>query len=179
MSLVGHLKNAEKIALSGSQIHEITKGRCRPIAYHNLHTITDINQLFEQHPNVMLLYETQEDFGHWVLLTRLNDKTIRFFDPYGLNVDEELKLAKYNRRIHNNQIVPHLTHLLQNSTYNVVVNKTRYQKVLKDVNTCGRHCAVRALFSDLNMEQYETLMMNNRYYNPDIWVTSLTITYSL
>jgi hypothetical protein len=179
MSLVSHLKDAEKIELTDNQIHQITKGRCLPMPYHRLHSITDINQLFAKKQHIMLLYEMEENVGHWVLLSKLDKDTLLFFDPYGLNVDEELAVAKYNSRIHKGQIVPHLTHLLQNSTYNVEVNTTRYQKVLKDINTCGRHCAIRALFSDLDPEQYKQLMMNNRHYDPDIWVTALSITYSL
>jgi hypothetical protein len=38
MSLVSHLKDAETIPLSAREIHQITKARCTPMAYHNLHT---------------------------------------------------------------------------------------------------------------------------------------------
>jgi hypothetical protein len=127
----------------------------------------------------MILYETREDFGHWILLSKLDKDNLRFFDPYGLGIDEELKLATYNRRIHNNQIVPHLTHLLKQSTYNVQVNKTRYQKILSHVNTCGRWTAVRSLFSNLDAEKFKQLMKGNKYYDGDVWVTALTIAYSL
>lgn len=178
MSLVSHLKEAEKIELTGGQIHQLTKGICRPLPYHELDNIKDIDELFENHLAVMLLYETDKDFGHWVVLNKFSDH-IEFFDPYGIFPDDELKQASYNLRIHDGEVVPHLTHLLENQPLKVIYNKVKLQQVFKDVNTCGRHCALRTVLRDMPLDKYTKLLTTNAYYNPDIWATTLTVLYSI
>ena len=179
MSLIDKLKHSEAVFLSGKDIHQITKGACNPMAYHELENVTDIEQLFNKHDAVMLLYESEENSGHWVTLIKHSDSILEFFDPYGLTIDKELKLSKYNLRLHQGQVVPHLTHLIEQSKYKVISNTTRLQRFFNAVNTCGRHCAVRVLLRDTPLKEYVALYKKTKHYDPDIWVTALTITYSL
>ncbi len=180
MPLDQYLSKAENIDLSGDDIHKITDGICLPIPYHELDKIDDINQLFQKSKVIMLLYEIEkENVGHWVTIIKHDDDTIEFFDPYALKPDEELKYSPYYHRTHKGIDVPHLTYLLEKSGSKIIYNKCRLQKLLKDVNTCGRHCAVRAKFSDMSLSKYCKMLLNNKCYDPDLWVTALTITYSL
>lgn len=179
MSLPELLKDSERIFLSGANIHQITKGACNPLAYHALEHITSIEQLFDKHDAVMLLYETDENIGHWTCLIRHSSTELEFFDPYGLKIDEELSQADYNRRLHDGKIVPHLTHLIEQSGYTVKSNTVRLQKTFKDVNTCGRHCALRVLLRDLPIKEYNKMFTSADHYNPDLWATAMTIAYSL
>jgi len=180
MPLDQYLSKAERLDLSGGDIHRITDGLCLPIPYHELDNIDDINQLFDQSNVIMLLYEiNSEDSGHWVTIIKHNNNTIEFFDPYAMKPDEELKYSPYYYRTHKGNEIPHLTYLLEQSGLKIIYNKCKLQKFLKDVNTCGRHCAIRAKFKDLSLSEYCKMMKDNKYYDPDLWVTALTITYSL
>ena len=68
---------------------------------------------------------------------------------------------------------------VEKSGSKIIYNKCRLQKLLKDVNTCGRHCAIRAKFNDMSLSKYCKMLKDNKCYDPDLWVTALTITYSL
>mgnify|MGYP000262386270 FL=1 len=49
--------------------------------------------------------------------------------------------------------------------------------MLSHTNTCGRHIATRLNMRKLNEEEYKKFLMDNKYYNPDFWVTILTHQY--
>ena len=174
-----YLLNAENIDLSGNDILDITNNETYIMSYEDLHNINNIDELFKDKDSVTILYQTKKNYGHWVALIKHDDNNIEFFDSYGLNIDEELKYSEYNLRLHDNNLVPHLSHLLQTSQYNIIHNKIKLQQFVEHVNTCGRHCCVRIKFKKLSLSQYLSLITNNKFYNPDMWVTALTILYSL
>lgn len=171
--------NAEKVDLTGDDIMIITNNEAQIMLYSDLENIDDINYIFNDKNCIALLYETRKNFGHWVGLLKY-ENTIEFFDPYGLKPDEELKYASYNvRKTSDGELIPHLSHLLQNSNMNIVYNSIRLQKWLPDINTCGRHVALRIKFKDISLKKYVGLLMHTNSYNPDFWVSALTISYSI
>jgi len=173
------LLNAEKVDLSGQDIQNITNNDVSIMVYSDLENINDINDIFNKSNNVALLYETKKNYGHWVGLLKY-DNTIEFFDPYGLNIDEELKYAHYNvRTTTEGMLEPHLSCLLKSSGYNIIHNKVKLQKFLPAVNTCGRHVALRIKFKNMPLSKYTGLLTHNRCYNADLWATALTILYSI
>lgn len=174
------LHKAEGIDLTSDDILEITRGATNIIAYSDLHSANTVEDVFADKPTACILYQTKKNFGHWVALLKDEEKnTIEFFDSYALSPDEELKYSSHNLRIHDNQIQPHLTALINNSNYKLIYNKVKLQKVLRDVNTCGRHCALRILLRNYSLPHYIHLMTENRGYDADMWATILTITYSI
>ena len=59
--------------------------------------VKTIEKLLSKHgAYFVLLYPvTSEINGHWACMTRY-DKTIEFFDSYGIKIDDELKFSYYN-----------------------------------------------------------------------------------
>jgi len=165
--------HSELIDLSGQDIIDITNDETNILLYSDLDNINNIDDIFNTKNNVALLYQTEENFGHWVALIKKNN-TIEFFDPYGLSVDEELKYSEYNLRTQDGQLVPHLTHLLNNSNYHIIINKCKLQKFKQDINTCGRHISWRIRMRDVELNEYCKLLTDNKHYNPDFWVSALT-----
>lgn len=180
MSLISYLKDSEKIDLTGKDIHEITNGVCLPMRYSDLEQVDNIDDLFKNHIAIMLLYQTEtENLGHWVAVIKHPNNLIEVFDPYGLKIDEELKYSKFNLRRHQGEIVPHLTHLLNKTNYKIIYNDVRLQKFLKDVNTCGRWCAWRTKVNDISLKDFQNLFTKNKFGDPDLWISALTINYSI
>lgn len=73
-----------------------------------------------------------------------------------------------------------LTHFLKNSGYDVFYNTFPYQKLGDNINTCGRHCALRLLHRDLSDIQYHNLI--NKYskkYNLNIDETVSLLIYNI
>lgn len=178
MSLVKLLERSEDISLSGEDIYQITKGQCLPIPYHKLNEYNNIDEAFDGHLAIALLYETKENHGHWVCLIK-RASGIEFYDSYGFAPDSEIKLSPYNLREVEVGGIPHLSALLSKSGLRITYNKEDLQVEKEDVNTCGRYVALRVLFNHLSIPEFNNMLTNNKFGNPDLWVSALTITHSL
>ena len=172
------IKDSEKIDLTGADINAITHGEAHIMSYDELHKYDTIDQVFGNKDAIILLYQTRQNYGHWVCLIRQSNDHLSFFDSYGFKLDQELKYADYNLRIHEGVTVPHLTHLIQQSNYQVSSNTRKLQSFAKDVNTCGRFSALRVRLRHLTNDQFDRLFLNQKE-TPDYLVSSLTIIYSL
>lgn len=170
------IKDSEIFDLSGSDILRITDNKTKILPYEALEHVSSLDEILNPFGSVVLLYQTSEKFGHWVALLDKGNHNLEFYDPYGLNVDEELNLDNdFHLRVHNGQLTPHLKSLINKDGWNVQYNKLKLQRMLKDVNTCGRYCALRVRFKDITMKKFNTLLTNNKYYHPDFWVSALTL----
>ena len=168
------IKNSEKIDLTDGDILRMVDGKVKIIEYKELNNAMSIEPFLEPYGNLIILYETREGFGHWVCLIKRGINHVEFFDSYGLKVDEELDIINEAniRRNTENQIQPHLTELLRG--YRVDENLTKLQKFLEDVNTCGRHVAVRILMKRFPIRKYENLICCNKNGDADWYVSALT-----
>lgn len=174
MNIVNYVKNAENIDLSDTDITKITDDKATIMSYTDLYNIDDIDDAFNNKQNLVLLYEISKGVGHWVALLKRQNNAIEFFDSYALDVDEELN---YTQNYYKNGEA-HLTRLLKNSKYHYYVNKTKFQEVKEHSNTCGRHCALRIKFSNLDLNAYTKLIYKpDNNYNSDFWVSCLTLFY--
>ena len=161
----------ESIDLSGSDIKEITNNGARVLSYHELVNYSTLDEVLGETQAIILLYETKENFGHWVTVFKINDNTIEFFDPYGLQMDDELNYATYNNQ-------PTLTNLVNAAGYKVVSNSKKLQTFKHEVNTCGRWASLRIKFRDTPLREFQTMFGNNKHYNADFWVSALTYLYT-
>lgn len=167
---------SERIDLSGDDIVRLSGGAVNIMAYEDLEGLTNLSQVFGQYTAVALLYQTGRNFGHWVTLLNRGGRQLEFYDPYGLKVDEELNINnEFHLRIHNGVITPHLSALIQKGGWDVVSNSDRVQKMLEDVNTCGRYCALRVKFRALSMKEFNKMLTGNKHYDADMWVSALTL----
>ena len=103
----------ENVDLTGMDIKEITNNAVNIVPYHTLRPNHSLEELFGDKPAVMLLYETKENYGHWVALIKQNG-FLEFFDSYGFKVDEELNYAKYDKEAT-------LTKILQQSKVRIMM----------------------------------------------------------
>jgi len=168
--------NAEKVSLSGRDILRLTDNDTKLLPYEDLERYDSLNQLIPYEGDTLtLLYQTKEDYGHWVVLINRGDNNLEFYDPYGVKPDEELKHSDFHLRLHRGQITPHLTALIDKDGYNIQYNNKQLQRYLSSVNTCGRYTALRVKFKHLSIPQFNALFLQNKCYNPDFWVSALTL----
>lgn len=168
--------DAEKYPLTGADMLRIADGKTNIIVYEDLEGVNSIDDILSPYDACIILYQTSENFGHWITLLKTSENSLEFYDSYALSVDEELNLDnEFHKRIHEGKIVPHLSHLIQESGYNVKSNKVRLQQNLEDVNTCGRYAALRVRLRDFSMEKFNGLWKNNHHYSPDFWVSATTL----
>lgn len=118
------------------------------------------NDLLARLP-IVLLYLDSPDSGHWVLICKVNSG-IEFFDPYGINVDQEFKYLPFQ-----NTMPKYLANLLLElqKRYKIFWNEFRFQKMGKEIATCGRHCIVRNMFNYLPIEEYKAVVDSVCKYN--------------
>jgi len=178
MKLQEIVKDAENIYLSGEDVLELTDHRCRIIKYSDLMFISSIDEILDVEGSVIILYQKEKNSGHFCLLTKkYKENSLYFFDPYAYDIDEEIKMADFQVRNMGGKIVAHLTHLIEKSNYNLIVNKIQYQKFDELVNTCGRHCVTRLNYIHLDDTEYNEFIAKNSHYNADFWVSVLTIDF--
>ena len=112
------------------------------IIYKDLLQQPNIDSIFKNNICV-LLYENKDNFGHWCTLLRYpKKKIIEFFDPYGMSVDCELRYID-PQYITFETRMPHLSKLISESSYRILVNKTQFQKYGPNINTCGKWVLLR------------------------------------
>jgi len=168
----------EDYSISEDDLKNMTDNKYEIYKYHHLGDFNNINDILGANGGCIILFQNESaNSGHWVTLFKRDSNTLEFFDSYGLKPDDELKYSKYNLRIHNNEPVPHLTHLLNNNNYKLIYNKFKFQKWKHETNTCGRHIGLRLKYRNYTLEEYKKLLMNNKYYDSDFWVTVLTHEY--
>jgi hypothetical protein len=172
----GSVRFSENIELTGADIERITNGKCKIMEYGNLKNFKNLDEAFGIHNAIIILYPTTRGHGHWICLILNDNKVLEFFDPYGLKVDEELKIIKkLHLRNGFGGLEPHLTALINQSEYTVISNTKKLQKMHSHVNTCGRWVSLRVRFREISVSAFIDLMTKNACYDGDFWVSSLTL----
>jgi hypothetical protein len=174
-SLKTLISNREKVELDGDQMNLITEGKCKIVAYEQLKNCKTIDECLGGKQGLIILYQHEQNEGHWCLLMKVGNGVLEFFDPYAIKMDNELKFSDYNLRIHQGEKVPHLTYLIEQSKYKLIQNTTQLQKYKHDVNTCGRWVAIRFRFREFSLKQFVDLFKN---LDGDFYVSAMTILYS-
>ena len=157
------IKNIESYSLTDIDIENALNNKYSIYRYHKLAEFDNIDQCLGNNGGFIILFQNEtSDSGHLTCIFKRDYNTLEFFDSYGLMPDEELKYSDYNLRIHNNKKVPHLSHLIEQSNYNIVYNKYKFQKIKKHVNTCARHCIIRLKYRNLTIDEYKKFIADNR-----------------
>ena len=136
--------DSELIATLGSQF------RNDIIVYSDLQNYKTIQELLPTNKSfkIILIRET-ENSGHWTCLMRYN-KTIEFFNSYGLFPSVDLKYIdqnENNRLGQNNKWLNILLKKAYDDGFTVIYNKKKFQKMSNtiDISTCGLHVCLRLL----------------------------------
>ena len=173
------IKDSEKISLSDTDILNITDNKSKVMRYQDLENYDTIDQALEPHGAIVLLYQHEADFGHWVSVFKVNNSTIEVFDSYGIPIDSEIDFSPFQIRRHKGEKVAHLSHLIEQSQYTKVLeNKVPLQKDKKDVNTCGRWASVRIRFRDVPLKTFDKMFRNTSCGDPDFTVSAMTLLFS-
>ena len=155
-------------------VKTLTNNKCPIVLYDNLDINDDILEVIGKNNRCFLLFPTVHgsNSGHWLSIL-YNDKTntLEHFDPYGLDVNQEMTYSS-SRHVQAN-ILGKLYAKAQQKGIKIIFNNVRYQKLTNGINTCGRHCAIRLRFHYLTPTQYENLMMKQTM-SPDWLVSILT-----
>jgi hypothetical protein len=109
----------------------------------------------------IILLEEKPNKGHWVALLRYGN-TIEEFDSYGSSFQTELAYLgkKVLNRLHEStQIIDRLLKTIPKS-FHLVINKTKFQKLQQNVNTCGRHSILRAqmMLLGYDLKEYQDFL---------------------
>lgn len=128
-------------------------------AYGQLKKVNELDDLFGKDGSCILLYESKQDYGHWIAMIQRNDKSVEVFDSYGIKPDNQLNYINSYWKIKLGQNYPKLTKLLIDSpNKKFIYNQYRLQKMNKNINTCGRYCITRIRLKELSLDAFVTLL---------------------
>lgn len=162
-------------ALSNKDLYHLFDNNIKIYKYSDLLQFDTINDAFHPFNIIFILYEIEQNFGHWCVICQ-DKNTIYFFDPYGLFPDDELVYTdKFMNETFHRSSIPKLSVLLIKSPKRVVYNKYQLQDPSNlDIATCGRWCALYALlYQSINIDEFGKLFLQYKT-NPDYIVTLLT-----
>ena len=171
------IKQSQIVALSGTDLRNITNGKTNIMRYSDLMKYNNIDDVLGEYSAVILLYQTaNRDFGHYAALFKdaKHKNVLVFYDSLGIGLDDELNFSKFNQKNMDNKIVKHLTDLIANSNYKVDNNKIQMQKNSRDDNTCGRYAGLRVRLRNLSNREFNYILKSNQHYDPDFWVSAVT-----
>ena len=166
------------IPLSDKDVVELVDKKAKVVLYEDLHKYDNINQVFGNYDAIFLMYQQSPTWGHWTcLLKRNKEKQYEFFDPLGVSIDEQLLWTEPEMRKQLNEDYPYLTKLLSETpdTWEIIENKTKFQKDAKDVNSCGRWCAARIVTRKYPLEAFRKYFDKKGKVNGDDMATIITM----
>lgn len=149
------LNYLQSISLSDAEMRKLVHGKCNLMSYDQVAKCRNIDQVLGRHRACIILYLTKPGYGHWCCIFEVSPGVLEFFDPYGKMPDETLEYEiddKFRKQV--NQDYTHLLDMMYNSPYNLTYNHHQFQKKKDDVNTCGRHCAVRLMCRNIPLDVY-------------------------
>jgi hypothetical protein len=129
---------------------------------------------------VLLFLTTGLSEGHWVGIWRRGN-TLCFFDSYGLAPDDERRWISGSKLVELHEDRPLLKNLFADAKargFTTTFSRDHYQNESNNVETCGRHVAVRLNHADLSDGEYRTLIeqtaRDHNASSPDEVVLNLT-----
>lgn len=166
------IKEISSEAFSMTDLYNLCSGKTKILKYGQLKKFKTLDELLKPHDNVIILYETRKNYGHWVCVIK-NSYGVEFFCSYGIFCDDHLKYIPLKFREKTNQMYPILTNLILNSGYKITVNNFNLQRFKNNISTCGRHVGLRIILKDINLNEYINLFKNSAL-SPDNIVAYLT-----
>jgi len=143
---------------SDSDLRQATHNRVKIIDYDDLKDYNDIDELLPNTPDAfILLYEHEENSGHWVVVGKDVNNDYFFFCSYGSDVDEPLNWVPKSTRVQLGSGQKHLSRLFDGRP--VMYNSTPFQDEKSDEATCGDFAAF-IVNEILNHKPYEEALEN-------------------
>lgn len=128
------------------------------VKYSELDDYEKIEQLLPKEKDFKIILTEQElNNGHWTAIMRYKDgkkDVIEYYNSYGSKPSYELGFISKIKNAFLGQDEKHLNQLLnrtlKENKYDIIYNKTKFQKYSPSIQTCGRWCVLRIL----TMKQY-------------------------
>jgi hypothetical protein len=155
-----------------------------------LYNFNTLEELLSPHDCILILYLSKPDFGHWCCMFKHSasqsnkQNYIEFFDSYGVLPDGELKYISLDFKKEHHMIHANIKRLITASPLfklgDINYNNYHLQSTNNTVATCGRHCTIRLINKNIDINEYKDLL---DYYksdnqNFDYIVTLIWIIYS-
>jgi hypothetical protein len=133
----------------------------RILKYSDLANYNTIDELLPKPRDFrIILIEDSVNRGHWCAILKY-DKTIEWFNPYGIRPDAQKNLLGKLTNIMLGQERDYMTELMEKSKgYKLIYNKKKLQKLKAGINTCGRWIILRVIcMKDMMMGLKEFIKM--------------------
>jgi hypothetical protein len=160
------------ISLSGNQILNALNGDTQIVTYKDIVKCDTLDDLFGDYDNAVILYLTDNNYGHWTCIFKKNN-VVYFFDSYGTKPDGQFKNIPDYVNKQNHQTYKYLTDLLLHCPYEVRFNQYKLQKHGDGINTCGRWVIERLRNKDLDENEFAEIFIKSGC-EPDELITLLT-----
>lgn len=174
LQMDGLVKEEQTKSLSKSEVEYITEGKCKVVLYADLVGFSTLEEAAAPYDACICLFESRPLYGHWVCWFKVDEEKWEWFDSYGVRPDGELKWLSKEAKEQTQQS-DFITQLVKNSSANtrMIYNQVPLQKFAKDINTCGRWCAVRIRKRELPLKAFQELF----YKNGDYFITLMTLIF--
>lgn len=175
------IRETEKTAFGNDEITKLCEGKVKIVKYSDIKKYSNLDTLLKPWDSVILLYETQPNFGHWTALMRYQEEgknIIEFFDPYGIPLDKQLNFVPANMKSKLNEDHKYLTELMlkykqQHPNTLMKENIVQLQDFKNGVNTCGRWSGMRVCFKHIPLTKFIACFKNQKE-KPDFYITLMT-----
>jgi len=170
------MNDAEEVReypLSDGDIRALLGNDISILTYPELAHKRSLNDCFDKKGRCIILFLTEDDHtGHWCCMLR-KKKGIEFFDPYGDEPEEQFDKVPKPRLEAMDEAEPYLTELMRGSGLPIYYNTHPFQKEIRNLNTCGRHCVARLMYGNKSLAQYKSII-DKTGLCPDDFVSGLT-----
>ena len=160
------------VPLSTEQVQQVAGFPVPLFKYSDLLSFNSIDQLLNNRfKAVLLLYEWEQDSGHWAVIFR-NKDGINYFNSFGYMPDDvSSDTIPQNLRKRFGQSQRHLSYLLSNTNAELNYN----EHIVQDdkANTCGRWCGYR--LRQRNKSLYEFVKPFDNAYQKGLNLDDLII----
>jgi len=169
-----NIEEIKEYPLGDSDLKNILGQNIKIISYPDLANYNNIDDIFDNEGRCIILFLTENEYtGHWLCMHKDNEGIIHYFDPYGRGVDKDKNWLSRSKLQELHQDKPLLMNLLRGSGKKVYFNTYDFQLDKEGINTCGRHCAVRLLYKDLDLDDYRKMIQESNL-SPDAFVSKIT-----
>jgi len=160
-------------SLSGLQMLKLNPD-AKLIKYTDLYKYNNIDDLFKNTNKLIILYLLKNDhYGHWTCLMKKKGY-YEYFDPFGVNIDEEFSWISNRKRKELNEQHNYLFDLLKKGNKKIIYNNIDFQG--EKTMTCGMHTSFRLINYNLTLRQYiEKLFLDKNINNPDLYVSNIIL----
>ena len=167
------LEEVKDYPLSDGDIRRLLGQDIKILTYPELKNMRSIENCFDSKGRCIILFlTTSPTEGHWCCMLR-NKEGIEFFDPYGDPPEAQKEGISGGLLNQLDERQPYLTALMRGSGLPVYYNTHAFQKDKANINTCGRHCVVRCLYSPYSLDKYNKIIKSSGL-SPDDFVSGVT-----